>query len=547
MTAPAPKAQPKPPPKQVSRPPISKSNGVGQIVSTVNAGMSIAQAGRVLFGDGSAPNLSATQIMGILKTFGVQIPKGVQVTVDVAQAVVAGAAIANDINTGASLGAYVAPTVAGIRAIEGILAVTGALPKDEATRENLILLNSGLDVAMLIASAGTNVVAWADLAVNLYSTSQLGSMLTAKANSEAQQNMQEWYAARVNAEHSAIIQNIADYSAGKIDTFDFIDKIGQQSPDFFLNVFPNFAPDVKQYLHTNTFSVTESSSFAGVNVANGSGSAQVSYVSVDYSRTQMINLLLREIVEPVMKPYARFQQSNPQLVDVKTLALMATLPPYLDYIPPDFDLGAYLKASYLTPAMLGDNIVENHIQNGDWYMEQPDTEPPVTYNGVAFREPVQQAQYAANQFYNTHGAEVASVDKNGDIDTLLKYPGMSDFLKGWGNIPDLADPNAVGDQSPVNIWRYPTQFFKALQVLEEARKSNILGGVLGGGSSAYDYMGHLDDFKARHKACIVQQTARAANRAALKTIAGFFGVTPDKIKLKNKLESGRPAQFQVVR
>lgn len=545
--------------------PSQQSKDVQAFATDTKDAAIIASAGRTLFGEGNN-FLSPTQIANLLQVMGVKISPDEKIGLDVAQIVIAGGAVCTAAETGAEIGSYASPTAAACQAAVDILATTGIIKKDDP---NVILLEVALDIILIVASYGSNIMAWIDLAVNIYKLTEIPAGLKAEAQNEANKAVADWYHSRETAQYNALISNFQAYHDGDMDSFDFINLVAKESPDFFIKTFPNFEPYTDQERITYTVSVTEGSDFCGVQVASGSGSASKSVDTIDYSQGWMQTVLMETMVEPILAPFEIFANENPKYMTINDLALMASVPPYLTFIPPEMDVASYMAAAYMSPGDLGSTVIEDAINSNSLYQNQQDFEPPITFNGVAYRDPTTEVQYENTTAYQNEMDQIRLWDTTGAVDKLFALDNVTKVINDWssvvvdagtgnqfaglgGTYGALNNNNLVNfpmypgmvmtPQMFANLWRYPLQYIKALSMVQQMRTSTILNAQ---SKPFAKYIANVDDFMAAHKDLLTKTLARAANRRALQTIASYFGTTPDNIELISDPTTGAPAQFRV--
>lgn len=277
---------------------------------------------RMLFDPAMQASLNPVQITGMLRSLGFDLPKEMIVTADVAQIIMSGGALITDIEKGAEIGQMVNPSINIIKVGVDLLEVAGLMSADDPAAR---LLQFGTDLALVLMSGGTNVLADIGLVLDIikeafsFNPPDLTPQLSAQAKNEANNALYRYlygtgsytpakeiklpmFGNRVLATLPAVTvppgiirdqmnraaNRALDFQDKKIDIFEMMGDVAAESPALFYNYFPAMKallpPSLVTYTATSTVQYHQSTGLFGL----GSGR--------DYKITESASATIEEML-----------------------------------------------------------------------------------------------------------------------------------------------------------------------------------------------------------------------------------------------------------
>lgn len=510
-----------------------------QSAQQISKEKALASLGGKLFSN-QALSLNPTAIVSLLKSAGINVPKGVVVTADMAQIIVSGGAFISDLNQGLGLSSFALPTAELLQASIDLLGQIGWLdPKSPAAQ----LLTLGSDVAMVVATGGVNILADLKLAVDLIQ--DLFGQPDAQAL--ANQSLSQFMSKRRAAQTDALSENFKEYHEGTLSVFGLMGKIAEESPDYFQNYFP----DQSKFFPVGYITFTQSATTSGLANSNvQTAYAQTTIKSLYKNDHQTIeNILWNQFVNPLLLMYKKLQDSQTQnnKMSVRNLALLSLMPPYINEFPENFDMSPMLKKLMLTPNDLGEQVISKFLSASSKTIS-----PAITYNGVDTY-----VGGSTSIALNPQQTQLMQADKLGRIDIVLQNQQAAQYISNWATpawsvdaitntLPSTGQKfssklvsSAMLTQPQRNIRNY----WSALSILEQVKNDQYFSDMKSQ-IQTYDFLTSLDDMNQRHKDLLFKVQCRSLNLMAYKNIAQAMNVPLNKLKLVKHAENGSPAVFQ---
>lgn len=449
--------------------------------------------GKALFSKNSQTKITPAQITNLLRLSGVNVPPSVVVTADVAQIIMAGGMIASNVNRAAAIRSYGAPTALAIQAALELLTVCGLA---DAESPMIQMLKYGAEVAAVVSSMGTNVVADLSLALDTYqqvSKSTRGKSLGAlefftvgiglsavdeaifgsgrikdlskelqgEADLRARNKVLTAYQAAQQAQVSDAGAALLDYQAGRISIFSFMGHLAEQEPLVFYNYFPQLKvflpPHFLQLSVTNRIQFDQTGgifNLASKHYDIRGGYTQTFETSAQYSRDQIIQAIINYFLKdsniynmisglngfvPVMK----LDNIRPETrISMADIACLSMFPPYFEKID-SLNLVPILSRLGLTPHDLGYEFVEDMKTNFHIFPEVKNViaqTPALTWNGVNYFSDYQRGVQEVLKKKQLLIDQLVEWDMNGDIQNLgSNSTGLAMVKKwsdAWGQVSD---------------------------------------------------------------------------------------------------------------
>lgn len=319
------------------------------------------------------PNkFSPRQITMILRELGLDIPKDVQLTADVAQIVVSGGAISRGYEAAQTLqGAEQAKNVQSLnnlsegtaRAATGLFEQQGWIERDQAS-----MINVGISVAMLVASGGTDISSWVALAMEIGIT---GSATQAEATMLAARRNINIYKNNISIEARNLQHAANKLNRGQIGIFGFLaetsltssmlfDQCILQNPKlkFIQDMIPglNFLP---RYLITQRNEASETTWYG----EEKSGSHELSYTRIGQVKniTEAANMIFNYGFLPLVKPYVDIEKQirEQKKVSFQDYVKLIALDNKNFVFDSSLDIQNKLRRQMLTPSDLGVDLFSN--------------------------------------------------------------------------------------------------------------------------------------------------------------------------------------------
>lgn len=482
-----------------------------------------------------------TALVSLLAAAGLNVPKGVRVGADVAQIIMSGGAFASQAVNGASMASYMVPGAAALQAATDLMIQTG-LMKAESPMSQLLTL--GTDSILIVSSGGLNVIADLKFVVDLVVAAGQGQQV---ADATAQSNLNDMLKARQKPQTDALSLNFSDYHNGVIDMFTLMGKIAEQSPDFFLNYFPQYKTFFPMG-EVTLYAESETSDIFGSHTSNAKMTIKT---IMDHSHQAASMGVFRAFV---LNPFSKFknlddQEKDQNKIRATSLALLSMLPPYPMQYKSKTCLLSLLTANDLTPADLGDPALTNFLNSKK--KTNTSTFTGITVNGID--------QFSTGQDYTALNAKEQKLidnDQQGHISGILSDPEASSFLKSWATplfeesvylggafteIGRQVNPDGTSQSSNLSPRRVQllrgqirqmSDYWGAISVLSMLKKDTYFSN-LSGELEGFSFIPSPDEFQSLHKNMILKVHTRKLNRLAMQNIASFLGTPSTNLRLLN--------------
>lgn len=524
-----------------------------QDVATLAKTSGFAKGANTLFTNPSA--MTPTQIVQLLSMAGIKVPTGVAIGADMAQILISGGAIASDISMGASIGAFVSPTAAIMSATMDVLGKTGLIDPSSPMAQ---IITVGIDVALIIGSCGTNVIADLKFVMDIASIYQ-SQAAGGQADAAAKRGISDYINARRASQMDAFATNFADYHNGKISIFGLMVDTAKDAPELFYNFFPQAA----SFIPPNYLQVTAIASATTL-----TGSATVTE-SQNFQSTMGLSIgrieydIFQNYIGKYLDQYKTINTSSPDRMSIESLAMLSLMPPFIDTFPEKFDIVKYLSGYSLTFSDLG----EGHIipQGIDYLMLKNANQKKI--------------------FTQAH-ANMIKFDSAGDFPNMIKWMDVNTYHYLLNNSMPRWNASDIGATQSA-FCRQIRNFWSALSMLESAKVDQAFAdansfnngissttfnsdgsvtrtGVLsklgipqqydptsgqplfGNIFKKYDDLETIQAFSDKAKKLNFLSHCRGLNKLATQKIASFLNTTPDKLYIQNKADFGSgPAVFGV--
>lgn len=509
--------------------------------------------------------LNSKAIALVMKELGLNIPKELEMTVEAAQVITAGQAISDGLATGRSMNDLNNVTKSGsqsLRVVTAIAESNGMIDQDSAS-----VIRIGTSVAMIVASAGTDVASWVGLALELGNTVAVKQGL---ADVHAIQNVQDLYKARVSPQAKILGDTFKDFQEKKISIYGVIAKMAVETPDLWPQVINPNSPIVQNFPQLMMLPVVDTS-------VRGVGSSEIygdwpwpasgKYVLARWDADKIIDFKTLGVnftkekaaeyfFELLLKPWiTSYALANDEVIShgnmsMRNVAALSYLVNPSGEISDTDDYVNMLIGSALTPYDFGDNILDQ--------IARQFVEEHYTPEQKLFRESViTSGQTKENKKWNeyqknldTMRSRLEMIKQTDDISILVKEPYIYQKLFNYMNFEKVSfesDPtlggriNAQFQEKNVRAWRKLHNYFAVMQMLDAFRKDSYLSQTKFA-DKLYPFMPSIDEFDSEMTRLNYISTMRNVNRLAMKQIAGFLNTDIKNLKNKNTLSYG-PAKF----
>lgn len=521
---------------------LAQTTAVRQAAQTASRVKAFSTIGKKLFSN-QVLNMSPTAIASLLKSAGVPVTKEMVITADMAQIIVSGGAFISNVETASSISSYASPTAA---MLQGALDVMGQMGWIDSKSPLAQILMLGTDIAMVIAGGGANVLADIKLVMDIIEMGFLAPDAQAYANMELSKFIQ----VRHRMQTDAISNNFKAYHEGKLSVFGLMGKVAEESPDYFLNYFPDqgifFPPATQTFWYDS-----ETSSGLGTTVQSAHAQTTVNTILFsDHATVQ--RTIWDKIVNPTLLHYKRLQDQETSLnkISVQNLALLSMMPPFINQFPYKFDATLLLKKFRLSPDDLCSGVVSDFLLSK---MAKENNPSPITYNGVDFFTNSRPKVRSLNR----QEQKLIDADQNGRIDLLMQDKDAGHFISEWakpawigvpfpGTLPSNGKTfytKTISDEMITLQQRNFQNYWASLSIIEQIRNDQYFSDMRNQ-IQVYDFLTSLDDMNKRHQQLLFKVQTRGLNQMAYKNIAGFLGIDVRNLKLVRRAENGQPAIFQ---
>lgn len=513
--------------------------------------------------DGVPPASLITEFRTLLKIAGVTLPEGVAVPLDVMQMILAGGAIVNDIQLGATALEVVGDVSNVASGVANLLADLGV--GGDAMKQLADFASLGTSLVLAIGSYGGNV--FADIGVVISTIAVVGDLkrdffgnhdsAVADAKSKLAQALQNAAQAFAAPQVQYASGQVQAFHNGTINYFDLVGNIALKSPIELPQFFPQLACYFPTW-QTITISATATGESGGL-FGNQTDTESASYQFQELlaTKAQVEAVLFNYFIGAPAQAFKSFfnvsQGASLEALSIISMILSGGASGAIS-LTSDFDILGACQVLGVTPGILGDDwlfkgLDKNELNSPVWAQVLP--YPPLTIsyvpfagsgvsvNGVPYLTPTEQkAQDDKNslvqfQLYLQH------LDSIGDIDSLMKIPEAVALLKKWatftpdkvlgqGQNPFLAFDSTLGppiNPIPAGAALDISDYWKCLSVTKQMEASNLFSDK----ASILADFGSIDELTARMKAVQAWVVAKILNKGAQAGIASAFGTSPDNL------------------
>lgn len=465
--------------------------------------------GKTLFTNPS--KFSPKQIAGILKALGLNIPKEVEITADLAQVIVSGSALIKAYNaaeTGSDLKSVVKASEVTITLGTKLGRELGWFDDDFVSEVSV-----GISVAQLFASGGTDIKAWAALGLELGMQSEKAK---AQATMLAQKGVIDNYKSIISKQSQNMVQNLTDLKNGQVGIFGFIAESAYNSNVLFPNVilknenFQKLFPGLA-LIPVGKLTIRSDASVRTWYGDTKSDSFQISIDAIPNFKNPLdaAKFIFRFLIEPFCINYLEaesyYLQTNKASLFQSSILMMLEGDGYFDR---GQDMVPLFKKHLLTPSDLGDFETLNQISS--------------TYNESAI--------FGFNTPKNLSKEEILSMQKQGKILSLMDNKQVQEKIKSrysYSYFPEM--------QTEVNIdWRELSNFIAALDYLDACFSDPYMKKFITDETfQKYQGINKINSWKKKFEECYNKSLVRKVSLMSLSNIAYYMQTTGDKIQYIN--------------
>lgn len=515
--------------------------------------------------------LSPKTIATVLQSLGLDVPKELVITAEVAQVIISGQAVAagydaletaNSAKDAAaatnSINSATSATAAGVRTLTSLGEREGLVDSDTAS-----IVRIGVSVACIICSVGTDVSSWIALAAELAS---IGPTKQGLADYHAILNASEAYRSRLSPQQQILGSTFKDFQDRKISIYGVIAKMAVETPDLWPQVISPDSPIVQAFPDLMMLPITNSrvvgfgSSEIGGNypwpasgryvIARWESSQEISFQTIGYNFNKETSA--EYFFELLLRPWiACYAMANDEIVgrgnmSMSSIAALSYLVNPGGEISDRSDYVKFLLASYLSPYDFGDDILKD-ISNQflDDYYKGQDTrfkESAISYGQTSKNKIF--SQYAKDNEIMRQKLE--RVKQTDDITDLVQYPYIYKKLQSYMDFQQTSferDPTLGGklnqkfDSTNVRAWRKLHNYISVMHMIDQFRTDSYLKNTRFA-EQLLPFMPSVDGFQQKVERLNFLSTARSVNMLALNNIAGFLGTDPKKLVKTNNGAQG---------
>jgi hypothetical protein len=496
----------------------------------------IFSSGNSVYSTASGAAQLSGSLRSIAKLSGANIPQSTLITLDVAQAFLAGGALVNDVSEGAKIFQCVGDGASAMAGVANLLVDLGI--GDKTLGDTAGLISSA---SMVIASGGANVLADISTVINLINfASDMegvfgGDAQAAKA--AAYKGLNSAVHAYVNTQISFASKEAADYSAGKLNFFDFIGDIGLNSP----LAFPKFFPDLVSYFPSWTTITFTAHGESGGWFGSQSDTETYSLKQLRITGSDLKAAILDKFLVQPSQEFESFFTITPNIT-IEALSVIAMLlstgTKGASKVTPKFDVLSACMMLGVTPYILGDSWVfkgydRNETDLKSWKSTLP--YPPLTLpfskypaqtgltiNGKIYRTPAETAQQKNADDLKNFQIYLQTLDQNGDIETLVQIPEALAILKRWARL-------TFGNLSRFGKMVDLADYWKCLSVLDVMQKSSFESGSASQFIAANPHYGSSSALTTQVNKVYQFMLMKNLNRLARQNIANSMNIPVEKL------------------
>lgn len=507
--------------------------------------------------------LTPKQIALAMRQLGLNLPREVVIAADLAQAISTGQATIAAVESGKNINEITKLSASSVNLFTQLANDLGWVDNETAAYVSL-----GTDVALLVASLGTDVQAWIGLAIDIVNVTQINSVEAKKLATNA---LVDWYSTQMKSQSQALSKSFLDMQKGEIGVFGLLAQTADNSPFLFESYIKN-NPDLKKLLPGLNFvpvvnwNATFEASRKNLlgSVAHESASINIRTIG-EMNEKQAAEFIFDWVIEPFTICYLeaeKFYRSKnlPSLFDISLLWALDTSS-NLKYISDsDTQVSKAMLRNLLTPKDLFiDNIFSDYYPENKVSGISGALGNLFTTSEISKNEADQLNQSGDIEKLYSNASTRKALEKKTIyplIPPIENVPWRESSYKAIFNrssgetetmlVPDLQ--SWYGGQA--TDWRKLQNFIACLDFLDLVyndpyyKKLNFSLDTI----HKYDFFPRLETWK--NKLVEVQgiSAARKVNKLALTNVAYFLGAnSPKQIKMKNKdLVPGVATSFERV-
>ena len=452
--------------------------------------------GKLLFTESGQANLQAnpTQIALLMAQMGFDIPKEVTISVQTAQVIMAGGTYAEKISQAKNFSQVAAPTANYVQSAMAVLGAAGVINANSALAQTVGI---AANAAMIVASEGTNVAAWIGLAMGVWNNEMDTSN---RAKQRAYGRLRGMLTQRRTDQLAMFGKTYDAYTKNQMSVFEFMGRTAENSPDLFTSFFPELGTFIPETTLTIWASgskktiwgkkKTKKVSYEIKTIINDhktvSEGIAMKYAGLPLTYFKAIQENYENTLDstgfPKGKEHSHPLQSRISLIDMCALSMM---PPYVQVLDPDFNLGYLLSALRLAPSDFENDPIAQAVNNPHFFPNavQEMIESPIQFypsGGIPqkYFMPIKDTQ-AQKNFIAWNERKL--------INTMMNDKTGAAVLKEWGWIPRFNTStwaNAGYFKEQLKGYKLDEETFASLDIsqlwialgyLEEMDKSSFWG------------------------------------------------------------------------
>lgn len=533
---------------------------------------------RALFTGGNQA-LSQKFIREGFKALGLDIPEGVEITLDAAQMIVSGSATIDAVQAYESFDDIRSITRPGAVTLSSAMQVFEALGWMKKDSDEAQIIRTAINVAAIVSSFGLDVKAWIALALDV---TGFEAKNAANAKRVAYEGLSRVVNSRIAPQATAAASVLKDFQEKKMSAFAFVGRMAEAAPDLWPQYFPQFsgwAPVYNQTIYVRG----ESRTWYG---SSSSHTAGYAFQSVSgWDQNQIKEFIFRYLAEPVLFPFyiANEFYEGQGKVSLKTLGVLGALG-LLSRVSTGTNVDPFLK-NQVTMADFFDPIVLNYLRNLKAPAQVSRTSAIVVDGSLEIKTKAQELEEKKRVFTYENRELLESAELSGRVDIVWQSPDLRKLMIDATSFPIITPKESYkawnegkiktygrggeNDSQVLSLagggygvaWRDPRNYFAALAMISELRKdeyfknwdANVYAGRrmgIGDGSftfsgrdiDSYDFLADIDEIDSMVREISFKMTLRKINTLALGNVAYFLETTPDKL-LKMNRGSNEPTVF----
>lgn len=517
-------------------------------------------------------SLSPTTILSVLKAAGIQVPKDVAMTAELAQCLISGQALYTSLN---ATDFALANTVTGganfTSALTSLLQANGLMDEGTATT-----IKIGSDVALICSSGGYNVGAWISLAIDL---SNFASDQQSIAEARAAQNLQDVVNATLKPQIKAAGEVFADFQNGTIGIFGLITKMAIAAPAEFPQVISQNSQlaqmfPMLQMIPTKTVTLYGKGSsetggdFLGQHytITRNESTKTFSFQELDIgqqsfkTKLDYVNYFRDLIVGPWTSIYitADSYLKGQKHADLFTTAILSMVVAGDGTISATDDYSTLLQGSRLTPWDLDNNSLVQDLSLGAYKADIRNQINTYQESGLSLGFETPGNRQSQSQLASA-ASKVQAMKTADNIDDFLKDPQFSKQISDYFRFPIQkfeSNPTLISKSTGISTtkltqaqrqsvisnytgaWRDLKNYISTIHLWDSFINDPYFKDVYGKyidtsvtreGQTIHSAIPSVSDFESSFRKLQGLSVTRNVNLLAKKQIAKFLGTTPDKL------------------